>query len=167
MCAWEETDPITNPSFSMTAFILFCESVWMIPLWNGAVVTDADITDVEFDFLKVRVNLPSSYLIPHLLLPYSTFPVLQNITFLFLKWSRTESTKKSVIILVPANTLLIFIFYFFAVGWLGRCLKQMIISYIFYSNKPNNFQFNSRFLKCKQCTIFSIEIRKQNYKLEI
>ncbi len=66
----------------------------MIPLWNGAVVTDADITDVEFDFLKVRVNLPSSYLIPHLLLPYSTFPVLQNITFLFLKVKSDRKHKK-------------------------------------------------------------------------
>lgn len=34
VCEGEETDPIINPSFSMTAFILFCESVWMIPLRN-------------------------------------------------------------------------------------------------------------------------------------
>ncbi len=141
MCAWEETDPITNPSFSMTAFILFCESVWMIPLWNGAVVMDADITDVKFNFLKVRVNLPFSYLTPA--------PTLQYLPSIA---ENTVSPKKAVIILVPANVD----FVVLALGWLGRCLKQII--YIFYSNKPNSFQFNSRFLKCKQCTIFSIEI---------
>lgn len=173
MCAWEETDPITSPSFSMTAFILFCESVWMIPLWNGAVVTDADITDVEFDFLKVRVNLPSSYLIPHLLLPYSTFPVLQKITFFFFKREVWQKVQKKSIGTINLSVIywylliLCWFFLFFGSGVIRQMFKTDDISYIFYSNKPNNFQFNSRFLKCKQCTIFSIEIRKQNYKLEI
>lgn len=113
VCDGEETDPIINPSFSMTAFILFCESVWMIPLWNEAVVTDADITDVKFPPYTLYCTSPAP-----------TFSVLQKIHILF-KEKLDSLHDKSVIKLVPAKFSL---FFYLA---LGRYFKQIILYIIF------------------------------------
>lgn len=156
----EETDPIINPSFFMTAFILFCESVWMIPLWNDGRWYN-------------RCQVPTSHLIPHLLLSYSTFSVLQKIPIL-LKKKLDSMHNKSVTKLVPANILL-----FFHLA-LGRYLKQI---YIFSLNQTNQIisysmpgfkNVNRLLFYCTQKYIgkiinwsFSMNTRARQYILQI
>lgn len=70
-----------------------------------------------------QCQVPTSHLIPHLLLPYSTFSVLQKIPIL-LKEKLDSMHNKSVTKLVPAN---ISLFFHLA---LGRYLKQI---YRFFS----------------------------------